>query len=152
MYKPTDLTLIPQSERNIGGWISPDGKFFQAHFYRHAQVARYIVEEYLCVSDFVYFPDDYLSDHGWFRLETDGDCWRFPRNTTGQQVEVLFWCYARGGDDGYDRRIYRLVKAYGATDEPVGVSRPSLPPQGDQENVHWTQAEKHLRMVSLFSH
>lgn len=31
----------------IGGWISPDGDFFQARYEQHDEVAKQIVQRYL---------------------------------------------------------------------------------------------------------
>lgn len=142
MYKPTELAQISPDEQALGGWIAPDGTFFQAMYYQHEDVAQYIVDGYLNRYG-VGHASAFLEKQGWIRLETSGDIHHFPLNPTGQQFDVLLWCYTRAVRGWYKDQIFEYVEQIIL--EAARVKEKSVvPAQGDQENTHWTQAHRRL--------
>lgn len=127
---PSDLSSI--TDNHIGGWISPEGLFFRAHYFCHDEVAAEIVENYLHVHG-VFLDSDYLIEKGWVRLETSGDI-NYARDLTGQQEDILYTCYVKSQSEWYKEMLYDCIAPVilGAT--TVREPMPRVPPQGDQEN------------------
>lgn len=119
-------------DEGVGGWIAPDGTFFQAEYYEHYDMAVEIIKRYLNTS---YFgsPSDYLEDRGWIRLETAGTI-NHDHKPTSSQLDVLYMLYTRGGTEYYNTRMYRHIKPVLETNR-VREAMPRVPSQGDQENV-----------------
>lgn len=134
MYAPTNLADAKRTydDDGIGGWIAPDGAFFQAHYSTHSKVARRIVYDVLGLQN-VYYTSDYLEEHGWLRLETDGRI-NHPYQLTEQQFDVLYRCYMVATHRGYKRMVYTHI-APGMTElHHIREPKQPIPSQGDQEN------------------
>ncbi|HVU00077.1 MAG TPA: hypothetical protein VHE33_21440 [Acidobacteriaceae bacterium] len=129
---PANIECI--EEGDIGGWISPDGSFFQAHYCEHEDVARQIIGKWLGEAYEGYWPGDYLVRRGWIRLETTGRIWHDFRPTP-QQADMLYRCYVRGSDD-YQGELYPCIPTIVQEAVRVRESVWSVPAQGDQENMN----------------
>jgi hypothetical protein len=133
--KSDNLYLI--NEHDIGGWISPDGLFFQAHYEEHDDVAQSIVDDFLYV-DHCYYAARYLEERGWIRLETNGSI-HHDFTATIQQVNVLYYCYTQAIHGWfYKDNIVKYIQPSVA--ETHHDPMPSVPAQGDQEN--WQRIRK----------
>lgn len=141
-YAPTNIDELSVYAREVGGWIAPDGTFFQAEYGDHYRVARKIVKGFLheSCSDARYA--EYLLAQGWIRLETEGDI-THGYDPTGQQVDTLFRLYSRAITGWYKDEMYKHVKHIMLDICHCWCPAP-VPSQGDQENVNFTAWKKQI--------
>jgi len=138
MYKPTDLSQISPDEQQLGGWIAPDGTFYQAEYAGHYHVASNIVKYVLNANQYGN-ASDYLINLGWIRLETEGSIHHGFR-ATEQQANILYWCYTRSYFALYKDELYPKISQIIHADLCVREPLPRVPAQGDQENFRWQYA------------
>lgn len=131
MYIPSDITQISDKDFEIGGWISPEGLFFQARYYEHNEVADQVVSGFLHVVD-VNYSTCYLEDHGWIRLETDGTIYH-NFSATEQQINVLYTLYVRAKPSWYKTELFDHISP-AVLETCHSHPMPPVPGQGDQEN------------------
>lgn len=73
MIRPTNPACAEKlgDDNGVGGWISPDGVFYQAEYWEHARVAGEIAWSVFGRHG-MHRASDFLISLGWIRLETEG--------------------------------------------------------------------------------